>query len=60
MLYNFVLYVGLEIVNVKNYIILLSYVLKGRDVIVVDSGIDFLFKNNLKYLVYIKNYVLGN
>ena len=55
-LYNSVLYAGLEIVNT----IPSSYVPKGRDATVADSGIDFLFKNNLKHPVYIKNYVSGN
>lgn len=59
-LYNSVLYAGLEIVNVKNHTISSSYVPKGRDATVADSGIDFLFKNNLKHPVYIKNYVSGN
>ncbi|HEK9033740.1 TPA: VanW family protein, partial [Clostridioides difficile] len=59
-LYNSVLYAGLEIVNVKNHTIPSSYVPKGRDATVADSGIDFLFKNNLKHPVYIKNYVSGN
>ena len=59
-LYNSVLYSGLEIVNVKNHTIPSSYVPKGRDATVADSGIDFLFKNNLKHPVYIKNYVSGN
>ncbi len=53
-LYNSVLYAGLEIVNVKNHTIPSSYVPKGRDATVADSGIDFLFKNNLKHPVYIK------
>ncbi|HBG5344657.1 TPA: VanW family protein [Clostridioides difficile] len=59
-LYNSVLYAGLEIVNVKNHTIPSSYVPKGRDATVADSGIDFLFKNNIKHPVYIKNYVSGN
>ncbi|MCC0784668.1 VanW family protein [Clostridioides sp. ES-S-0108-01] len=59
-LYNSVLYAGLEIVNVKNHTIPSSYVPKGRDATVADSGIDFLFKNNLKHPIYIKNYVSGN
>lgn len=59
-LYNSVLYAGLEITNVKNHTIPSSYVPKGRDATVADSGIDFLFKNNLKHPIYIKNYVSGN
>ena len=59
-LYNAVLYSGLEIVNVKNHTIPSGYVPKGRDATVTDSGIDFIFKNNFKQPVYVKNYVSGN
>jgi hypothetical protein len=59
-LYNSVLYAGLEIVNLKNHSIPSTYVPKGRDATVTDGGIDFVFKNNLKYPVYLKNYVSGN
>lgn len=59
-LYNAVLYSGLEIVNVKNHSIPSTYAPKGRDATVTDSGVDFVFKNNLSYPVYIKNYVSGN
>ena len=59
-LYNSVLYAGLELVNIKNHSIPSSYVSMGRDATVTDGGIDFVFKNNLKYPVYIKNYVSGN
>ena len=59
-LYNSVLYAGLEIVNLKNHSIPSTYVPKGRDATVTDGGIDFVFKNNLKYPVYFKNYVSGN
>lgn len=59
-LYNSVLYSGLELVDIKNHSIPSTYVPKGRDATVTDGGIDFVFKNNLKYPVYIKNYVSGN
>lgn len=59
-LYNSVLLSGLELVNIKNHSIPSTYVPKGRDATVTDSGIDFVFKNNLTYPVYIKNYVSGN
>ena len=59
-LYNSVLYSGLEIVNIKNHTIPSSYVEKGRDAVVTDSGIDFVFKNSLDHPVYIKSYVLGS
>lgn len=59
-LYNAVLYAGLEIESVKNHSIPSSYVPKGRDATVSYGSIDFIFKNNLKYPVYIKNSVYGN
>ena len=59
-LYNSVLYAGLEIESVKNHSIPSSYVAKGRDATVSDGAIDFIFKNNLNYPVYIKNSVYGN
>ncbi len=59
-LYNAVLYSDLEILTMKNHSIPSSYVAKGRDAAVADGGIDFVFKNTLKYPVYIKNYVSGN
>lgn len=59
-LYNSVLYSGLEIVNIQNHTIPSSYVGKGRDATVADGGIDFVFKNNFKSPVYVRNYVSGN
>ncbi|MEG1312231.1 MAG: VanW family protein [Romboutsia sp.] len=59
-LYNAALYSGLDFIELKNHSIPSTYVDKGRDATVTDSGIDFVFKNNLKYPIYIKNYVSGN
>ncbi len=59
-LYNATLYAGLEYVELRNHSIPPSYVSKGRDATVADSGIDFVFKNNLNHPIYIKNYVSGN
>ena len=55
-LYNAVLYSGLDIVKVSNHSIPSSYVDKGRDAVVSDSGLDFVFKNNYNQPVYIQNY----
>ena len=55
-LYNAVLYAGLDIVKVTNHSIPSSYVGKGRDAVVSDSGLDFVFKNNYNHPIYIKNY----
>lgn len=54
-LYNAVLYSGLDIVKVYNHSIPSSYVSKGRDATVSDSGLDFIFKNNYNQPVYIQN-----
>ena len=54
-LYNAVLYSGLDIVKVYNHSIPSSYVNKGRDATVSDSGLDFIFKNNYNQPVYIQN-----
>ena len=58
-IYNSVLYAGLEIVNVRNHSIPSSYIEKGRDAVVVDNAIDFVFRNNLEHPIYLKNYVSG-
>lgn len=55
-LYNAVLYAGLDIVKVSNHSIPSSYVDKGRDAVVSDSGLDFVFKNDYNQPIYIKNY----
>lgn len=55
-LYNAVLYAGLDILKVSNHSIPSSYVDKGRDAVVSDSGLDFVFKNNYNQPIYIKNY----
>ncbi|WP_297134805.1 VanW family protein, partial [Terrisporobacter sp.] len=59
-LYNSVLYSGLEIVKVKNHSIPSSYVQKGRDAAVTDTGLDFVFKNNYSQPIYIKNVFANN
>lgn len=55
-LFNSVLYAGLDIVTRVNHSIPSTYVDLGRDATVTDSGIDFIFKNNYKNPVFIKNY----
>lgn len=59
-LYNATLYAGLEYLEPRNHSIPSSYEPKGRDATVADDSIDFIFKNNLKYTIYIKNTVYGN
>ena len=54
-LFNAVLYSGLDIVSRTNHSIPSTYVDLGRDATVSDSGIDFVFKNNYKHPVFIKN-----
>lgn len=59
-LYNATLYAGLEYEKLRNHSIPSGYVPMGRDATVSDSGLDFVFKNNLEHPIYIKNYVSGN
>ena len=56
-LYNSVLYSGLEIVQRRPHSIPSSYVNYGRDAVVSDNAIDFKFKNNYDFPVYLKTYV---
>lgn len=55
-MFNSVLYAGLDIVSRTNHSIPSDYVALGRDATFSDSGIDFVFKNNYKNPVFIKNY----
>ncbi|MGX4599322.1 VanW family protein [Faecalimicrobium sp. JNUCC 81] len=59
-LYNAALYSGVSFIELKNHSIPSTYVSKGRDATVTDSGIDFVFKNTLEHPIYVKNYVSGN
>lgn len=59
-LYNATLYAGLEYVELKNHSIPSGYVDMGRDAVVSDTGLDFVFKNNLTYPIYVKNYMSGS
>ena len=56
-LYNSVLYSGLEIVQRRPHSIPSSYVNYGRDAVVSDNAIDFKFKNNYDFPVYLKTHV---
>lgn len=56
-LYNSVLYAGLEVVQRRAHSIPSNYVYYGRDATVSDNAIDFKFKNNYDFPVYIKTYV---
>ncbi|MGM9535543.1 MAG: VanW family protein [Intestinibacter sp.] len=55
-MFNSVLYAGLDIVSRTNHSIPSDYVALGRDATVTDTGVDFVFKNNYKNPVFIKNY----
>ena len=59
-IYNAALYAGMDIVKITNHSIPSPYVTKGRDATVSNGSMDFVFKNNLKYLIYTKNTVYGN
>lgn len=58
-LYNSVLYSGLEVVQRRPHSIPSNYVDYGRDATVSDNSVDFKFKNNYDFPIYIKTYV-GN
>ncbi|MGB5823906.1 MAG: VanW family protein [Proteocatella sp.] len=59
-LYNSVLYSGLEIVQRRAHSIPSNYVAYGRDATVSDNSIDFKFKNNHDFPVYLKTFVGSN
>lgn len=54
-LYNAVLFAELEVTNRRNHAMMVDYVKVGRDATVSsDSGIDFKFRNNTRYPIYIE------
>lgn len=55
-LYNSVLYAGLEVVQRRPHSIPSNYVAYGRDAAVSDNSIDFKFKNNYDFPIFIKTY----
>lgn len=57
-LYNAVLLANLEVVERTNHSIPIPYVPIGRDATVVFEAIDFKFKNNTDYWLYIQSYVV--
>ncbi|MEG6522498.1 VanW family protein [Desulfotomaculum sp. 1211_IL3151] len=58
-LYNAVLLANLEVIERKNHSIPITYIPIGRDATVVFDAIDFKFKNNTDYWLYIQSYVKG-
>lgn len=59
-LYNAVLLSNLEIVERTNHSIPIQYVPIGRDATVVFDAVDFKFRNNTDYWLYIQSYVSDN
>jgi len=60
-LYNAVLYSELEVTDRSNHAMMVSYVSVGMDATVSeDSGIDFKFKNNTAYPIYIEGYTTSS
>lgn len=60
-LYNAVLYSELEVTDRSNHAMMVSYVSVGMDATVSeDSGIDFKFKNNTEYPIYIEGYTTSS
>lgn len=58
-LYNAVLLANLEVIERTNHSIPITYIPIGRDATVVFDAIDFKFKNNTDYWLYIQSYVKG-
>lgn len=58
-IFNAAMYAGMDIVSVTNHSSTLTYVPKGRDATVNDSGLDFKFKNDYENPVYLRNYIEG-
>lgn len=58
-LYNAVLLSNLQVVERTNHSIPIPYVPIGRDATVVFDLIDFKFKNDTDYWLYLQSYVLG-
>ncbi len=60
-LYNAVLYADLEVTDRSNHAMVVGYVKVGMDATVSeDSGIDFKFRNNTNYPIYIEGYTTPN
>ncbi|MTI68145.1 MAG: hypothetical protein FH753_16315 [Firmicutes bacterium] len=59
-LYNAILLSGLEVVERHHHSIPSTYVQKGRDATVAYNYLDFKFKNNLDYPIYIHSKVSSN
>lgn len=59
-LYNAVLLTNLDIVRRQNHSLPVAYVPLGRDATYTSDGIDFIFKNNSKYPVFIESYCEDN
>lgn len=59
-LYNALLLTELEIVSRQNHSLAVSYVPLGRDATYNTDTIDFKFRNNSKYPIYIESYCQNN
>lgn len=59
-LYNAVLLSNLEVTVRKNHSLPVAYVPLGRDATYASGGIDFRFKNNSEYPVFIESYCENN
>lgn len=59
-LYNAVLFAELEIVERKNHSMPVGYIPKARDATLAGGYIDFRFKNNTKYPIWIESYIKDN
>ncbi|RQD69668.1 MAG: hypothetical protein D5S00_06120 [Tindallia sp. MSAO_Bac2] len=59
-LYNAVVRANLDILERRNHSLPVAYVNLGHDATVAFGAIDFRFKNNYDYPIYLESYVSGN
>lgn len=59
-LYNALSSTGIEIVERHNHSLPVGYVPLGQDATVADYSLDFRFRNNFDYPIFIKSDIVGN
>lgn len=59
-LYNAVLLAELEVVERQNHSLPVGYIEKGKDATLAGDYIDFKFKNNKEYPIFVESYIKDN
>ncbi len=59
-LYNAVLKAEMDIIERKNHSMPVTYISLGKDATIAGSLVDFKFKNNYDYPIFIESYLSGN